>query len=169
MVNKTKENRRKYLNTEKYILILLLVVYFTGVYSGCYLVFNEKIDTGFIDNIAGNNFLNTAVFFIAVILLKYSGILSGTMYILPFCSGIQNSVQYCSYILNNGKISYMIILEILRDTSILLLLVIYIILIINQILSKKYNIKKDIRYFSVYISGVIIIYLMEYILKSIIF
>ena len=52
---------------------------------------------------------------------------------------------------------------------VLMMLLLYILIIINQIINKKYNIKKDLKYVSAYLSGIVVIYFLEYILVNIIF
>ena len=161
MVHKTKEIRKRQISSEKYILFLLIVSYFAGIYIGCRFTYLSN-NIIFINYIAKNSVLND-------ILCKYSGILNGVLYMLPFFSGIQNSVFYCKFILSDTDISYSFVMGIIKDTAVLMMLLLYILIIINQIINKKYNIKKDLKYVSAYLSGIVVIYFLEYILVNIIF
>lgn len=168
MVHKTKEIRKRQISSEKYILFLLIVSYFAGIYIGCRFTYLSN-NIIFINYIAKNSVLNDILCIIAALLLKYSGILNGVLYMLPFFSGIQNSVFYCKFILSDTNISYSFVMGIIKDTAVLMMLLLYILIIINQIINKKYNIKKDLKYVSAYLSGIVVIYFLEYILVNIIF
>ena len=167
MVHKNREKRNRQNRVEKYILAILIVSYVAGLCYGCYFVVSNENNAVFVSYITSNNFINTLIFFIAVILLKYSGILSGILYILPFFSGIQNSAYYCNILLNKETILHSIVFDVLRDTAVLFLLILYIIVTISQIINKKNNIKKDIKLFYVYISGALVTHLLHYVIKLI--
>jgi len=84
--------------------------------------------------------------------------------------GIQNSANYCNYILNNSdKIIYSTVVSVVKDSAITLILILYIIITIIQIFNKKYIIKKDLKYFTIYFAGASIVLVLEYILKTFIF
>ena len=168
MVHKTKEIRKRQISSEKYILFLLIVSYFAGIYIGCRFTYLSN-NIIFINYIAKNSVLNDILCIIAALLLKYSGILNGVLYMLPFFSGIQNTVFYCKFILSDTNISYSFVMGIIKDTAVLMMLLLYVLIIINQIINKKYNIKKDLKYVSAYLSGIVVIYFLEYILVNIIF
>ena len=68
-----------------------------GINSGCYFVLkNNNIE--FIEHIILNNSLNSIIYIIVILLLKYSGILNSLLYTIPFFNGIQNAVIYCNEI-----------------------------------------------------------------------
>lgn len=169
MVHKSKENRKQFIKAEKYILILLVISYIAGVCSGCYFVLSNKDNAIFTSYITTGNAINIGIFFILALLLKYSGVLSGLLYVLPFFSGIQNSACYCRYFLMDKVPVESLIFAVIKDSAVILLLILYIIVIISQILNRKYNIKKDFKYFSLYFSGMIIVYIIDFIIKTIIF
>lgn len=169
MVSKTKRNRKKYINAEKYILTLLIIFYIAGVSSGCYFVLSSNENAYFVNYVLSDNSFKIFLYFFAAFLLKYSGIFSGGLYILLFFLGIQNSVSYCNMILNREDIFYDTILNILKDTSVTMLLILYIIIIVSQLINKKFNLKKDIKYLSVYIIGVSVILSIEFIINKFIF
>lgn len=169
MVKKTKAIHKP-LKPEKYFLILLIISYAAGVCSGSYFSLSSSENTDYIKYLFFNSSLNSIIYFIIALLLKYSGILNGVLYIIPFFTGIQNSASYCKNIIQNSHIiTYNYISEAIRDSAVLMLLILYIIIIMTQILNKKYNIKKDLKYFSVYFLAVLTIYILFYILNNFIF
>ena len=170
MVSKIKSSKKEYINTEKYALILLLFGYVLGILIGCFFVYSNAENAELINNLIKDSYVKKLIYFISALILKYSGILSGAICTLPIFSGIQNSAYYCSYILNSDKkIIYKIVLKMLSDTALTILLILYLIIIINQIANKKYNLKKDFKYFSVYIGGSSIIIILKYVLENFIF
>ncbi|MBE6887024.1 MAG: hypothetical protein E7484_01240 [Ruminococcaceae bacterium] len=169
MVNKTKESRKQAIKAEKYILLFLLISYISGVCSGCYFVLSNKDNALFTSYITTGDAINVGIFFILSLLLKYSGILSVLLYFLPFFSGIQNSANYCNYLLMDNIPVYSIISDAIKDTAIVLLLILYIIVILSQILNRKFNIKKDLKYFLLYFSGMTVIYIIDYIITTVVF
>ncbi len=168
MVNK-KFSSKKHINTDKYIFMLLLLSYIAGICIGSFFVLSDSENARFTNVILSQINFKVLLYFIMALLLKYSGVLSGILGILPLFIGIQNSADYCCGILNKTDIKYETALTMLKDTSIVMLLVFYIIVIINQIINKKYNLKKDIKYFSVYFMAATAVLIMEYVLKTFIF
>ncbi|MBR2027683.1 MAG: hypothetical protein IKA10_01675 [Oscillospiraceae bacterium] len=167
MVNKGNNNNKKIRNTEKYAFILLVSGYISGLCIGAFFVFSNNANAAFTNSVVNHNDLYVLTVFIIALILKYSGILSGVMCTLPVFLGICNSAYYCNYIINNkNKILYTAILDMLKDTAICILLILYIIIIILQISSKKYILKKDLKYLAVYLSGASIIYIFEHLLKK---
>lgn len=165
MVNKNKTNKIKIKHIEKYTLILLLAGYILGICIGAIFVFTNSKSIEFTDIFINTNNLNFILYFILALILKYSGILSGAICILPVFMGICNSINYCNYILNcENKIIYSTVLSLLKDTSICLLLIFYIIIIIIQISSQKYILRKDIKYLSAYILGAMIVNVLGHLL-----
>ena len=169
MINKNNGNKRNRI-IEKYTFILLISGYVSGICIGAFFVFSNAENAAFTQTVVKNNDLKTLVFFVLALILKYSGILSGAMCTLPLFLGIHNSAYYCNYIISSkNKLIYTAVLDMLKDTSVCILLILYIMIIIIQITSKKYIIKKDIKYLAVYLSGAAIIYILEYTLKIFIF
>lgn len=170
MVKNVKKNKKSYANAEIHTLILLLSAYLLGVCIGCFYVYSNKSNAIFSLNVINSYAAKNILYFVAALILKYSGILSGIICILPVFIGIQNSIYYCSYILNStDKIIYTTILTVIKDSALTFLLILYIIVIVSQILNQKYVLKKDLKYFAVYFSGANIIILLEYLLKTFIF
>jgi len=170
MMLKKNRNIKNNAAFEKYILIVLLSSYLLGVCIGCYFIFSSDINYGYAENIVQIQTFGILLYFVIALILKYSGILKGIIYILITFLGIQNSANYCNYILNKSdKIIYSTVLAVIKDSTVTLLLILYIIVIINQIINKKYIVKKDLKYFSVYFTGALIILLLEYALKTFIF
>ena len=170
MVSKIKKNTKIKINSEKYIQGLLLIGYFTGLCAGSYFIFSSRENAAFANNVLNAGTIKSLVYFPVALILKYSGILSGALCTLTFFSGIQNSAAYCNNILNsNNNYIYSTVITMFKDTAVLMLLILYITIIINQVINGKYNIKKDFKYFSVYFCGAAIINIFEYILKNFIF
>ena len=168
MVNKSIYNK-KIINAEKYIFCILLLGYITGICIGSYFVLSNTENADFTNNVLSDSTFKVLLFFIIALLLKYSGILSGLLIILPMFLGVHNSAGYSCIILNKSTIKYKTAFTMLKDTAIVMLLVFYIILIVNQIINKKYNLKRDLKYFTIYFTASVVVLLIEFILSNIIF
>ncbi len=164
MVSKNINNKKR-VYADKHILTILIFLYIIGISVGSIFIFSiDKTDIF----LKYNNAINTLLYFVIAITLKYSGVLSCTISFLPLVLGIQNSAYYCNCLLNyNNKVIFELILSAIKDTSIVMLLILYIIVIISQILNNRYNIKKDFKYFITYFIGVNIIIVLDFIIKSI--
>lgn len=170
MVNKNKNNKYKIKYIERYTFILLIAGYILGICTGSIFVFSNSSNIEFAGAVINSNNINYILYFIFALILKYSGILSGSICILPVFMGICNSSRYCCYILNSeNKLIYTTILTLFKDTSISLLLIYYIIIIIIQICSQKYILRKDIKYLSAYLLGAIIINILENMIITFVF
>lgn len=170
MINKRNKSKNKIRNLEKYSLILLISGYVFGIFTGAFFVFSDNQNAEFTNTVITHNNLDIFIYFAVALILKYSGILSGAMCLLPIFLGIHNSTYYCDYIINaENKLIYTTVLTILKDTSVCILLILYITILIVQISLQKNNFKKDIKYLIVYITGVSVINLLEYIFVNIIF
>lgn len=169
MLYKKNKNEDSFIEAEKYIFGLLLFAYILGVCLGCYFVFSNKENEVFISYLTSKSPLRILMYFIFVLVLKYSGVLSSFVCLLPAMLGLQNSVYYCSEILQKKEgVIFSFIPLILKDTTITLLLIIYITLVVFQIISKKYDTKNDFKYFSVYIIGIVSVLAIDYAISSII-
>lgn len=159
--------KNKKIYAEKHILIILIVLYIIGISIGSIFILNINKPNLLLKY---NNAINTLLYFIIAITLKYSGVLSCTICFLPLMMGIQNSAFYCNRLLNyNNDTIHELILAAIKDTSIIMLLILYIIVIISQILNNRYNIKRDMQYFLSYFIGVNAIIIFEFLLKTFIF
>lgn len=169
MVRKIKNNKIPANKMEKVTFILLVLGYIFGICIGSYVAFNNPIL--FTESrLSHGNLLGYLIYFISAIILKYSGILSGAMCTLPVFAGIQNSAFYCNYILNfENKSIYKTVIVMIMDSAVIFLLILYITIIIMQILSGKFTVKKDIRYIAIYSAAVIVINTVYNILNNIIF
>lgn len=168
MVNK-KTNSNKLVKTEKYVFFLLLLSYITGICTGSFFVFSDDINMVFTQKVLSPNDFKVLLYFIMAFMLKYSGIASGLLIVLPFFLGIQNSADYSCNIITADLKKYEAALTTIKDTAVIMLLILYIMIIISQIINKKYAIKKDIKYFIVYFSGTTIILVLKNILEIILF
>ena len=169
MIKKIKEKRNN-TDIEKYIFILLIIAYISGIISGCCFIFKNPDNIELTKYLSLNNTITFIIYLISAFLLKYSGILCGFIFFLPFLNGVQNSVYYSKILLFSNDINlYLNIINAIKDTAISLLLILYLIVIISQIIYRKYNIKKDLKYFTAYIVSSILIYLMHSLLIRCIF
>ena len=168
MVNK-KLNFKKAINAEKYIFCILLLGYILGICIGSFFVLDNAENATFTSNVMSDKNFKALLYFIIALLLKYSGVLSGLLIILPMFLGIHNSAGYSCIILNNESLKYKTAFAMLKDTAIVMLLVLYIVLIVNQIINKKYNLKKDCKYFIVYFGASSLIILIEQLINTILF
>ena len=160
MVKKYKHTKNNKIKTESYLFLVLTLAYILGISSGCYFILNNYNNLIFAKHIILNKTLNSMIYLITILLFKYSGILNVLLYTIPFFIGIQNSVLYCNKLTDNNRFILNNLHTIIKDTAILFLIILYLIITLLQILCKKYNIKKDIKYFSIYICGIIIIHIL---------
>ncbi len=168
MIN--KKNNKRTNNIEKYILILLISGYLLGFCVGCYFVFGNTNQAEFTNRIVKISNIKTLIYFILPIVFKYSGALSTAMCGLPFFMGVQNSAYYCNLLrINKTQYVYTTIISMLKDSAIVFLLILYLIVTIIQIIHKRYKLKKDLKYFGFYFSGALIILSAEYIITKFIF
>lgn len=155
---------------EKYIFGVLIFTYIVGVCSGCYLVFSNSKNLAVTEYLVSKNPFLLLLYFLLALVLKYSGILSSLICLLPAALGLQNAIYYCSSILQKSEnIFPSLLTATLKDTSVSLLLIIYTTLIAFQIISKRYNIRNDLKYLAVYIMGIVSISAIDYALSSFIF
>lgn len=159
----------KTFSIHKYIFILLLLSYILGICIGSFFVFSDEINADFTNKIISHHNFKALLYFIIAFMLKYSGVLSGLLAALPLFLGIQNSAGYSCKIMNPSSIKYEAALTAIKDAAVIMLLIFYIIIIINQIINKRYLLKKDLKYFCVYFSGALIVIILHILIKSIIF
>lgn len=167
MASKNSIKHSRYINIEKYVFLLIIVFYITGLCCGCYYAFKSTQNLGFVKQIADVNAFEILLCFAVALAFKYAGILSCIIYILPLIAGIVNGANYCILYAQNS-LSYSNILTILKDSAVVMLLILYIIVLISQIINKRFSLKKDLKYLYVYLCGVIIVLIIHYILSKII-
>ena len=165
----SKRNRKSIKKSERTVLTILILIYILGVISGYLFISDNTENELFAAYLSRKNTYNTTVFFFMAFLLKYSGILGTAVCLLPFLSGINNSVYYYNLFSDAKGLEFKTITDILSNTAIIMLLILYCIVILLQIFNKKYNIRRDIKYFFVYISAVIVIYLLKFTMNIILF
>ena len=152
MIDKRFRTKNK-INAEKYFFIILLFSYITGICIGSYFVFSDSNTAEFTKNILTDSNFKVILYFFISMLLKYAGVLSGIIFFVPMLFGIQNSADYCCYILEKASIKYETALTPIKDTAVAMLLILYIVVILNQAFNNKYNVKRDIKLLSVYVTG----------------
>ena len=170
MVNRIKNKQQIKINTEKYTLILLTIGYILGVCVGCFFVLSGNDNAALANRVVQSGDAKPLLYFMLALMLKYSGILNGAICTLPIFLGIQNSIYYSSKILIIDEFNIIKgIIGVAKDTAVVLLLIMYIIVIVKQIINKKYNLKKDIKYFIMYFCGAFIVVLLESVITGFLF
>ena len=169
------------------IFIVLLGIYIGGLCAGCAFALKNEQNLSFVQKItftsgfsALSQGINPAIDYSAIfrdticilmlLLLKYSGILKGFTLTIPFIMAIQNGSIYTS-LLNNSQISMLIITltNVLRDSAVIFLVLIFSSIIVRDIIDEKENYKKDIRLSLVYGLSVVFIYMIDYSVKLFIY
>lgn len=166
---KKQSGKKQSINTEKYIFLLLIAFYTTGLCCGCSFVYKADENIVFAKYISGTDIAQSILYFAVALAFKYSGILSGALYIIPLFCGIETSVNFTVHLLKNNVTAYSYLPYIIRDSAIAMLLILYVLVLTTQLLAKRLSIKKDIRYLFVYLCGVVLIMLLHYIFTNIIF
>lgn len=183
MVNKNISQLYEKINYDKVVFSLLLLVYATGLCSGCAFALKNGDNMLFVSNVTFTSrlgkietdailsytlryFARDLACFAAVLILKYSGVLKGMCLCVPFIASLQNASIYC-VLLSQKEISIfnLIFYYILRDTAVAFLLLSYCYIIINDIIKKRQNIKADFKKSSIYIGGILFIYMIDYGIK----
>lgn len=182
MIYNNNEIIKNKLYMSKLVFSLILILYFAGLCSGCAFTLKnaENIDFAAKITLSQNiiNMENSAIFvryiksaardisFILIMLtLKYSGVLKGMCLCVPFITALQNG---CIYVVNyiKGKSLKSLIFEyIIKDTAISFLIILFCYVIISEIISGRKNIKKDRQKTSVYIIGILRVYIIDYVIK----
>ncbi|MEG0019331.1 MAG: hypothetical protein RR728_02190, partial [Oscillospiraceae bacterium] len=68
---------------EKYVFLILFFTYIIGVCAGCYFVFSNSKNVAVIDFMLCKSHVAILLYFTVALVLKYSGILSSLMCVLP--------------------------------------------------------------------------------------
>ncbi len=185
MVNKNINNSKSKLQNKKLILYILLLIYLLGMVSGCVFTFKNKDNIEFIKQISLTEkllangetslylhttkiFIRDLILLLSILIFKYSGILKCFCICIPFVLSLQNSCLY-AVMINTGEISIFNLLfnYIAKDTAVSLLILMYCFIITNEIIHKRSNPQKDIKKFSIYFSGLSVIYILNIIIKII--
>lgn len=184
MVSKNFHKKESKYIQRKFILYIILFIYILGIAIGCIFSFKNDTNLNFVKEITfTDNFLNNKNIFVYMfklflrdvfiltfaLIFKYAGILKSLCICIPFILSIQNACIYSVLILEN-KISILNLLftYLIKDTTISLLLLYYCYILMNEILEKKINPKKDIKRFSIFFLGIVFIYFFAIILEIIV-
>ncbi len=182
MLNKNYDLKTNRNLVQKIIFYTVLAIYICGLCCGCLFALKNSENTAFVSRITGvekmvkngNNTLFTVfaavyirdVFSLAsVLVLKYSGVLKGMCVCRPFVAALQNG---CVYIVNyhsGVEIYDLIVRYILKDTANGFLLILFCYVIVSDIINDRYNYRRDIAKFTVYITGITVVYIVDFIIK----
>lgn len=185
MIYKSKEFKRN--NFNKLIFNSVIFLYFLGLCVGCMFAVKNTDNWDYVKRITDIEKLtfksNTPFFkvyrqqilhsisFIALALIfKYSGILKSMTVVIPFVLAIQNSCVY-TVLLVDGEFSiYRLLFEhTLKNTAISFVIILYVYIMIKEILSGREHIKKDIKKLLIYCTTIFFVYLIDYLIKTIIY
>ena len=185
MIYKSKEFKRSSFN--KFIFNLIIFLYFLGLCAGSIFAVKNADNWDFIKrvtNIENLTFqskipffklykqyiLNNISFVALVLIFKYSGILKSMAAVIPFILAIQNSCVYIILLADSQLSIYALLFEhILKNTAVSFIIVLYVYTIIKEILSGREDVKKDIKKLLIYWITILGIYLIDYLIKAIIY
>ncbi len=172
-----KKTIRNQTKLEK-ILLAVISVYILGIIVGCIIMCIDKESSNFLLTILKNSayvlvnesisvfsvvkyFINDAVFFLLIFLLKYSGILKNSVSCIPLFLGIKNAIRYCMANISGINLINILINFAVRDTAISFLLILYCAAVMSEIIKKRDDIKYDTQIFLAYISAVLFVYIID--------
>ena len=183
MVYKNTGNKKFKIKYKKILFIIAIVIYIIGLCTGCCFAFKNSQNMAFVQKVtdveelinAGNKGILAAsakylsrdiILLCQVLIFKYSGILKGLCFAMPFIMAVQNSCIYAGNIYQSRLTVFNLFFNfILKDTAVAMILLLYTCITTNEILSDKYIPKKDIINLSVYISAIIIVYIIGFTVK----
>ena len=183
MVYKNTGNKKFKIKYKSILFILTVFIYVTGVCTGCSFAFKNSRNIALVRKVTVVeelvNIENKGIFadcmqyslrdlimLCRVLVFKYSGVLKGLCLAVPFVVAVQNACIYAGNIYQDKLSVFNLFFDfILKDTAIVMILLIYTCLTANEILSDKYNPKKDIINFSVYLCATVIVYIIDITVK----
>ena len=168
---------------EKMLFASLILIYRSGICCGSIFALKSQDNLDFISNIIFNvndnkiqntgflglyskNITRDIIYLLCILIMKYAGILKGLCICIPFIMSIQNAVIYMIKYLEEGSV-FALIRFILKDTAVSFMVLLFCYVVVTDIIYEKYEVKKDIKKLTVYISGIIIIYIIEYTIRII--
>ena len=182
--NDIKNNRIQY---QKLIFSLVLIIYFAGICTGCTFAFKNSQNLTFVQKVtvienitklektaflalSVRYFVRDCLMFCMVLVFKYSGILKGMCLTIPFVTAVQNSCIYATVIYENKiGIFNLFFHYILKDTSVIFILLIYTYIIINEIVSNKDYPRSDVKKLVVYLIAISFIYIIDITVKTMLY
>lgn len=187
MIYKNIDLKKYKYQGKKLIFSIILIIYIAGICTGSLFAFKNSHNLAFIQKVTfaenitkveNTAFLARSVkFFIRDIMLiclilifKYSGILKGMCITVPFVFGVQNSCIYSTIFSLNQLSAFNILFNyIIRDTAVILIVLVYLLAVITEIIVSKENVKKDIKNLIIFIFAVLCIYIIDLTIKSFIY
>lgn len=183
MVYKNSSNKIL-LNRNKIIVVFLILIYISGIFSGCAFAFKNAENLIFVQKVldiekiikslnSGN--LTSLLKYIfrdfallcAIIILKYSGVLKGIVISIPFAYAVQNTCIYICAIFNKTTTFFNLIFSyLLKDIAVGMIIIVYTYSIIIEILNDRYNLKKDSIRLIIHTVAVTFIYVVDFSVKA---
>ncbi len=182
MVNKNTDFKFNKKNQSKVIFYIILILYISGLVSGCLFALKNSENLDFVkiitltENLSQrpNNtvfgayircFIRDILCICFLLIYKYSGVLKSLCITVPFILGLQNSCIYLSNYINGEGAGEIVFRYILKDTAISFFVIMYCMVIVSDIINSRSNIKKDYYKLAVYLIGVFIVYVIDFIIK----
>ena len=179
MVYKNKDLKKIKYNYKKLIFSVLLIIYLIGLCTGCCFALKNADNFSFVQKVtftekmikSGNNSIfslcRDILLITAVIVLKYSGILKGLCAVVPFIMSVQNSSLYTVRLCSEKTGFFSLLFNvILKDTAVSFLILIYCYITVNDIISGRQSPKNDMKKRIIYITGIILIYIIDFAIKG---
>ncbi|MBR5805949.1 MAG: hypothetical protein IKY30_04150 [Oscillospiraceae bacterium] len=178
-----KKTKNKKLKHKDILLILLIIIYIAGVFIGCDFAFKNSRNMAFIQKVtcvdlilksAAESKFAVYVQYLkrdllavcSILILKYSGVLKGLSISVPFIIAVQNSCIYAGNLCrNNFSFSKLFLDFIIKDTSVVMIILLYTMTITTEILNNKYNPRKEIINLSLYASTIAMVYIIDFTVK----
>ena len=186
MTYKNYNNVKNKTRSRKAVFYILIFIYIFGLVTGCMFTLKNTENLEFVKKItlteslftdkSDNYIIHSSKFIIRdvilllfVLIFKYSGILKGLSSCIPAILSIQNSSVYAALMIDK-KISVFNLMfnYIIKDTAISFLILSYCFIIFNEIIEAKENPERDIKRFSIYLSGIIVVYLLNFLIKLVV-
>ncbi len=187
MIRKNKDFKLSQNTKYKVTFNILLLIYITGLCTGCVFTLKNAYNLDFVkyitltENISKQArevdlaviapyILRDIVICTLIPFLKYSGIQKSLIICVPFILSVQNGCIYSIlFYEKNINIFNIMFNYVLKDTAITIILLLFIFTTVKEILSKKYNIKKDIKKLFVYYISISCVYIIYYLIKRFIY
>jgi len=187
MIYKNIDLKKYKYQSKKLIFSIILIIYIAGICTGSLFAFKNSQNLTFIQKVTfventakveNTAFLAQSVklcirdimLICLILIFKYSGILKGMCITIPFIFGVQNSCIYSTIISLKQPSAFNILFNyIIRDTAVILIVLLYLLVVIYEIITSKENVKKDIKYLIIFIFATLCIYIIDLTIKSFIY
>lgn len=183
MIKKNEKFRNRKNVFNRTIFLVLLLLYLAGVFIGCSFAIKNSHNLDFVKSVTLTSnlsetlnpvdfsryrlfFIRDILCIISIITLKNSGVLKGLCVCVPFIAAVQNG-SICISDYRTGTGVYEIITGYcLRNTASAFMIIIYCTVIVQYIITGREDRKEELRKTVVYISGILLIYILDYTIKN---